>query len=153
MTEDESRWLDERQMTAWRGWIEASRRIGNRIDSDLRDDSGLTTDDYEVLVSLSEAEGHRLRMAELARKIVNSPSRLSQRVDRMVRGGLLRRERCEDDKRGWYAVMTEEGLERLKAAAPAHVDSVREHFIDHLSETDIDTLAELMPRLAAIDQD
>lgn len=153
MTDDGTRWLDEREMTAWRGWIEASRRIGNRIDNDLRDDSRLTTDDYEVLVSLSEADGHRLRMAELARKIVNSPSRLSQRVDRMVRAGLLRRERCEDDKRGWFAVMTDEGFEQLKAAAPAHVESVRAHFIDHLSDTDIDTLAELMPRLAKIDQD
>jgi DNA-binding MarR family transcriptional regulator len=153
MTDDTPRWLDERQMNAWRGWIEAVTHIGQRIESDLRDDSGLTTDDYEVLVRLSEAPDRRLRMADLAHQVMNSPSRLSQRVDRMVRSGLLVRERCQDDRRGWFAVMTEEGYQRLSAAAPGHVESVRAHFIDQLSDEEIVFLAELMPRLARTEPD
>lgn len=153
MDHDGPRWLDDQEMKAWRGWIESSRRIGNRIEADLRDDSGLTIDDYEVLVSLSEAPGRRLRMADLARQVINSPSRMSQRVDRMVESGLLCREKCEDDRRGWWAVMTDEGFERLRAAAPAHVESVRTHFIEHLSEDEIDVLAGLLPRLAKVESD
>jgi DNA-binding MarR family transcriptional regulator len=153
MTDDTPRWLDERQMNAWRGWIEAVTHIAQRIESDLRDDSGLTTDDYEVLVRLSEAPDRRLRMADLAHQVMNSPSRLSQRVDRMVRSGLLVRERCQDDRRGWFAVMTEDGYQRLTAAAPGHVESVRTHFIDQLSDAEIEFLAELMPRLARTEPD
>lgn len=150
MPDSEPRWLDEIQLRAWRGWIEATNRIGHRIDRDLRDDSNLTTDDYEVLVALSEAPGHRLRMTELADLVMNSPSRLSQRIDRMSDSGLVCRERCEDDRRGFYAVMTDEGRTRLETAAPGHVESVRAHFIDHLDDDEIDFLARLMPRLAAI---
>ena len=146
-----ARWLDERQHRAWRGWIEASTRIGERIGRDLREESGLTSDDYEVLVQLSEAPEHRLRMADLARLVMNSPSRLSQRIDRMTRSGLVRRERCEEDARGWYAVMTGEGYERLRAAAPGHVESVRSHFIERLSDDEIEFLADLMPRLAELE--
>jgi DNA-binding MarR family transcriptional regulator len=153
MTSDGPRWLDERQMTAWRGWIEASTRIGRRIDDDLREESDLTSDDYEVLVRLSEAPDRRLRMADLAQQTMNSPSRLSQRVDRMVRVGLLCREKCEDDRRGWFAVMTDEGWRRLVAAAPAHVESVRANFIGRLADEEIEFLAELMPRLARIEGD
>jgi DNA-binding MarR family transcriptional regulator len=138
-------------MRAWRGWIEASTRIGRRIEDDLREDSDLTSDDYEVLVRLSEAPGHRLRMADLAEQTMNSPSRLSQRVDRMVRSGLLCREKCEDDRRGSFAVLTDEGHARLEAAAPAHVESVRANFIGHLSAEEIEFLAELMPRLAQLE--
>ena len=140
-------------MRAWRGWIEASTRIGRRIEEDLREDSDLTSDDYEVLVRLSEASGRRLRMADLAEQTMNSPSRLSQRVDRMVRSGLVCREKCEDDRRGWFAVLTDEGHFRLEAAAPAHVESVRANFIGHLSDEEIDFLAELMPRLAQVEPD
>ena len=138
-------------MKAWRGWIEASTRIGRRIEDDLREDSDLTSDDYEVLVRLAEAPGHRLRMADLAEQTMNSPSRLSQRVDRMVRSGLLCREKCEDDRRGSFAVLTDAGHARLEAAAPAHVESVRANFIGHLSAEEIDFLAELMPRLAQLE--
>lgn len=148
MTEDTPRWLDERELRAWRGWFEASTHIGQRVDSDLRDDSGLTSDDYEVLVRLSEAPDQRLRMTDLANQVMNSPSRLSQRVDRMVNSGLLVREKCLDDGRGWFAVMTEEGCHRLRDAAPGHVESVRAHLIDRLSDEEIEFLAELMPRLA-----
>ena len=153
MTTDGPRWLDERQLRAWRGWIEASGRIGRRIEGDLREDSDLTSDDYEVLVRLAETPGHRLRMADLAEQTMNSPSRLSQRVDRMVRSGLLRREKCEVDRRGWFAVMTAQGRTRLEAAAPAHVESVRANFIGRLSDEEIDFLADLLPRLAQIEAD
>lgn len=142
-------WLDDRQQRAWRGWIDASLRIQAAIERQLRDDNGLTADDYEVMVRLSETDDGRMRMSELASCVGNSPSRLSQRIDRMVRDGLVCRDRCENDGRVHYAVLTDDGRARLEAAAPGHVDEVRRQFIDRLAPDEIAFLAEVLPRLAA----
>ena len=69
----EPKWLSEREQRAWRGWIDASRRILAGSDRQLKADSGLTTDDYEVLVRLSEATDRRMRMSDLAESVTNSP--------------------------------------------------------------------------------
>ncbi len=142
------RWLDDRQQQMWRGWIDATRRINAAIEKDMRADSGLTGDDYEVLVRLSEAPERRLRMTELAEAVTNSPSRLSQRVDRLERDGLVARSRCPNDGRAFHAVLTDLGFAKLKEAAPAHVEAVRRALVDRLSGEEIEFLADLMPRLA-----
>jgi len=87
-------------------------------------------------------------MSDLAASIANSPSRLSQRIDRMAREGLVSRDRCDDDGRVSYAVLTDEGFARLRAAAPGHVDEVRRQFVDRLTDDEIAFLAEVLPRLA-----
>ncbi len=142
-------WLTREEDAAWRGWLEATERIASAIEHDLRQESGLTFDDYEVLVNLSEAGGREMRMSELATSTVQSASRLSQRVDRLSGKGYVERRRCQEDKRGWFAVLTDDGLHALAAAAPGHVESVRRHLFDHLTADDVVTLAEMMPRLAA----
>ena len=142
-------WLTANEERAWRGWIESTMRIASSIERDLRNDSDLNFDDYEVLVSLSEADDRRLRMSELSAQTVQSASRLSQRVDRLTERGFVRREPCTEDKRGLFAVLTDEGFARLDAAAPCHVESVRRNLLDHLTPDDLEVLAQLMPRLAA----
>lgn len=144
----EPMWLTECEQQAWRGWIDASRRILAASDRQLKADSGLTTDDYEVLVRLSEADGRRMRMSDLAASVTNSPSRLSQRIDRLSRDGVVERERCEADARVWWVVLTAAGLERLQRAAVGHVEEVRRVFIDRLSPDEISMLAAVLPRLA-----
>lgn len=141
-------WLDDVQQRAWRGWLEATRRIQVATERQLKDDRGLSGDDYEVMVRLSEAPDRRMRMTELAVAVANSPSRLSQRIDRMARDGLVCRDRCEDDGRVLYAVLTDDGFARLREAAPGHVEEVRRQFVDRLSDDEIAFLAEVMPRLA-----
>lgn len=148
MTTTKPRWLSRREQEAWRGWIDASRRVIAASDRQLRADSDLTTDDYEVLVHLSEADGHRMRMSDLAASVSNSPSRLSQRIDRLSRDGVVQRERCEQDARVWWVVLTPAGFERLENAAAGHVELVRRVFIDRLTAAEIDTLAAILPRLA-----
>ncbi len=143
-----AKWLDDRQQRAWRGWIDASRRIQAATERQLRDDNGLTADDYEVMVRLSEVDDGRMRMSDLAACVGNSPSRLSQRIDRMARAGLVCRDRCEQDGRVHYAVLTDEGVARLEAAAPGHVAEVRRQFIDRLAPEEIAFLADVLPRLA-----
>jgi DNA-binding MarR family transcriptional regulator len=128
-----TRWLDEQQQSAWRAWLEASLLLHDQLSRDLNADQGLSMADYEILVRLSETPGRSMRMSELAAVTLSSRSRLSHQVDRLEKEGLLVREACPTDKRGANAVMTQQGWNRLVAAAPSHVSSVRRHFVDVLS--------------------
>lgn len=149
----EPRWLSDVEQRAWRAWIDSSRRIAAATDRQLKHDHDLSGDDYEVLVRLSEAPERRIRMSELATSVRNSPSRLSQRVDRMAARGLVGRDRCEEDGRVWWVVLTDEGFAALEAAAPSHVEEVRRQFIDRLDASDVDALARILPKLVAPAED
>src|SRR5262245_38476650 len=108
-------------MSGWRTYIEGSLRLNARLEEDLRAATDLTMADYNGLGVLSEAEGHRLRMGGLAGRLVFSPSRLTYQVSSMEKRGLVRRESCPADRRGSEAVLTDEGLAKLRASAPHHV--------------------------------
>ena len=149
MNKSKPRWLNQDEELVWRTWLEASERMSRRVAADLRRDSGIDHGDYEVLVRLSEADGRRLRMSDLADAVVSSPSKLSQRIDRLSKAGFVERERCPSDRRGLFAVLTKPGLDALDAAARLHVESVRSHFFDHLSPDDVSALAAVIPKLAS----
>lgn len=125
-------WLTPREMSAWRSYIIASRRLLEALDSDLIGHD-LSMADYEVLAQLSDAPNRRMRMSELAEVAMLSKSRLSHRMKVMEQAGWVRREVCCEDKRGSWATMTEKGFKAIVAAAPCHVNSVRKRFIDQLS--------------------
>lgn len=128
-----TRWLTDAEQCAWRMHLDVSRLLMDQLGRDLQP-FGLTLNDYEILVNLSEAEGHRMRMSDLAAATLQSKSRLSHQITRMENAGLVRREHCEADKRGLYAVLTSHGWETMRLVAPHHVASVRRHFIDLLGE-------------------
>jgi DNA-binding MarR family transcriptional regulator len=110
-----------------------------QLSRDLARD-GLSDPDYDVLSTLSEAEGHRWRINELARRLLWDQSRLSHHLSRMEKRGLVVREDCTSDGRGAFAILTDAGRRALEAAAHHHVASVRAHFIDLLTAEQIDTL-------------
>lgn len=114
-----------------------------RINRDLAQDSGLSEPDYDVLSNVSEAPGQALRMNELAAQALWSRSRVSHQVIRMERRGLVIRNDCSDDARGAVVALTGQGRQAIEAAAPDHVRSVRENFIDLLTPQQIDLLAEV----------
>src|SRR5450756_2781605 len=91
-----------------------------QLDRDLHP-FGLSAHDYEILVELSEAPGHRLRMTELADRTTQSRSRLSHQVSRMETKGLVSREDCEGDKRGTFAVLTANGEAAIKTVSYTHL--------------------------------
>jgi len=126
------RWLNPREMKAWRAYIIASRRLLEALDSDLVGHD-LSLADYEVLAQLSDAPNRRMRMSELAELAMLSKSRLSHRMKVMEKAGWVRRELCSEDKRGSWATMTDKGFKAIAAAAPSHVDSVRKRFLDQIS--------------------
>jgi DNA-binding MarR family transcriptional regulator len=133
-------WLDDVEARAWRALVVASTRLKAVLDAELMATHGLSFGDYEVLVVLSESPERRLRMSELAELLALSPSGLTRRLDRLTRDGLVEREQCPFDKRGSYAVLTGDGLARLEAAAPLHVEGVRRHFVDLLDRRQLDIL-------------
>ena len=142
----EPNWLTPTEMAAWRRYIVASRRLIEALDTDL-DRHDLSMADYEILAQLSDAPDRRMRMAELAEIAMLSRSRLSHRMKVMEEAGWVRREACPDDKRGFFAVMTNKGWKAIVAAAPDHVASVRSRFVDKLSKADQIVLAEIFERV------
>jgi DNA-binding MarR family transcriptional regulator len=141
--------LDEREMSAWHALIRAHSRIIRRLEAELEAEHGLSLPAYEVLAHLSMAPGQRLRMSELAQHAVLTPSGLTRLVDKLAGEGLVSRDRCSEDARVVYAVLTPLGLRRLETAYPTHLRGVREHYLDWLSEAQRDALADALAELAA----
>lgn len=146
---EQTRWLDDEEMRAWRGFIVGSELLLYRLHRELQDAHGLSLADYEILVRLSEQPDFRMRMTVLAAEVASSKSRVSHQVARLERANLVKREDCVNDGRGVLAVLTDHGYETLRTAAPTHLRGVREHFVDLLSQTERATLAEIFDRVAS----
>jgi DNA-binding MarR family transcriptional regulator len=143
MSTTEPRWLDDAEARAWRGYMRMRTLLHAQIVRDLAREAGLSGPDYDVLSNVSEAEGRRARLGDLAARMAWSRSRLSHHITRMEQRGLVTREDCTDDGRGAFVVLTDAGLRAIQAAAPGHVASVRRHFIDLLSREQLDALADI----------
>ncbi|MFI6051646.1 MarR family winged helix-turn-helix transcriptional regulator [Streptomyces violascens] len=145
-TETATNWLSDDEQCAWRTYLDVNRMLTYQMEKDLQP-FGLTNNDYEILVNLSESADRRMRMSDLAAATLQSKSRLSHQITRMENAGLVRRENCESDRRGLFAVLTEHGTETMEKVAPHHVASVRRHFIDLLSG---EALADLRESLTPV---
>jgi len=145
---DMTRWLTEDEQRTWRALLDMNRLIQESTDRQLQDDSGIPATYYGILVQLSEAPDRRMRMSALAEALEGSQSRLSHAVSRLEDRGWVTRRRCDSDGRGWYAVLTDAGLEALQAAAPGHVAQVRRILFDVLSVEQQDCLRELAEQVS-----
>ncbi|MDT8912432.1 MarR family transcriptional regulator [Amycolatopsis sp. PS_44_ISF1] len=145
----EPRWLSDDEQRIWRDFAQATAMLHAHLEGQLQHDSGMPHTYYEVLVSLSEAEGRRLRMSELAAVRSSSRSRLSHAVTRLEAKGWVRRESCPTDKRGAWAVLTDEGFHALEEAAPGHVGAVRESLFDPLDAAQVAALGEISAAILA----
>jgi DNA-binding MarR family transcriptional regulator len=136
--------LDAREMSAWHALMRTHSKISRVLGAELEAEQGLSLPAYEVLAHLSEAPDRRLRMSDLAAFAVLTPSGLTRLVDKLTREGLVERARCATDARVVYAVITPEGLHRLKAAYPIHLRGVREHLISRLSPHQLEAIADAL---------
>ncbi len=136
-------WLEEGESEAWRAWLAMSELVRTQVGRDIQADTGLSDPDFALLVHLSEAQGDRMRMNELATALRWSKSRLSHQFARMEGRGLVRRETCPSDARSAYACLTRAGRREIEHAAPLHVASVRRNFIDLLTPPQLAALAEI----------
>jgi DNA-binding MarR family transcriptional regulator len=143
----ETEWLNKQEAHAWRGYRRMRALLDLELTRDLMRDSGLSDADYDVLSNVSETQGQRLRLSELASGMLWSKSRLSHHITRMQQRGLVDREECADDGRGSVITLTPAGLRAIEQAAPRHVASVRRNMIDLLTAQEIATLAKLSHRV------
>ena len=144
----EVRWLDAAEQQAWRAYLDATRLLVQVLDRQLEADAGISFTDYELLVKLSEAPDHRLRMRDLADAALSTRSGMTRAVTRLERAGWVRRVECAEDRRGMYAALTPAGLAKLAATAPGHVAAVRAHVFDRLTGPQVQQLGDTCGHLA-----
>ncbi|MGB9357062.1 MAG: MarR family winged helix-turn-helix transcriptional regulator [Acidimicrobiia bacterium] len=140
--------LSRAELRAWRRVGTGFSRLLSTFDRQLRDDAGLSLDDFDVLATLASAPGGAMRMAVLAERISFSPSRLSHAVQRMEQRGWVTRESTPDDRRGRVAHLTEQGDQVLRAAWPGHADLIRRLVIDPLDPEQFEALGESFARIS-----
>lgn len=143
------RWLSPDEQTVWRDWLAVTSLLPAALQRALHADAGLSLPDLDVLVLLSETDGARLRVSELARALTWERSRASHHLARMEKRGLVGREECADDGRGWFVVLTDTGRAALERAVPGHVDAVRSLFLDPLGSAGVAGLGEALATLRA----
>ena len=139
--------LDARELRAWRGLLRVHAQLSKALDAQLEAAHGLQLTSYEVLMYLSDAEGGRMRMNDLAASVLLSRSGLTRLVDRLERDGYLERCSCAHDARGAFAVLTPAGREKLEAARVTHLAGVRELFLSHFSSDELDVLGDAWDRV------
>ena len=139
----------ERQ--AWRAFLQTHARVAHRLEADLLSTDDLPLAEFDVLFQLAVADGKRLRMNELAERVLLSRAGITRLIDRLVADGLVSRAKCESDARGFFAVLTELGGARLEAAAPNHRAAVRRFFLARFTPQELELLANLLDRAFPLD--
>lgn len=142
-----TRWLDEEEQQTWRAFLSTTQLLFDQLDRELQRDAKIPHAYYEILVRLSESEGRTLRMSQLADSTLSSRSRLSHAVSRLEEAGWVERQSCPTDRRGQLAVLTDKGFAALEAAAPGHVEGVRSHVFDPLSQEQREALRDISETL------
>jgi DNA-binding MarR family transcriptional regulator len=140
---------DTPEVQAWAQLLRAHSALTRRFSTELLTMHGLTLSAYEVLLHLAHAPDQRLRRVDLAESVLLTPSGITRLLDGLERAGYVRRATSNQDARVSYAVLTVEGYEKLRTAAPDHVGSIRELFGKHFSSDELETLRELLGRLPA----
>jgi DNA-binding MarR family transcriptional regulator len=139
--------LSAGELAVWRMLQRAQVRIARHLEGELLVAHDLPLASYEVLVQLAESPGRRLRMNDLADRVLLSRSGLTRLIDRLQRDGLVRREACEDDARGLYAVLSDRGAARLAEATPTYLRGVRTQFLDLMEDEEIAQVRMMLAKL------
>lgn len=136
--------LTPEELRAWYAFLQSHHRVMHRLDAELVTEHGLPLASYEVLMWLSQAPGRAMKMVDLARVVMLSPSGLTRLLDRLVRDGLVERIPSRSDARVMLAHLTAEGATRLRESARTHVRGIREHFLSGLGPAQLAALADAL---------
>jgi DNA-binding MarR family transcriptional regulator len=139
--------IGEAQLGAWRLFLRAHAQLTRQLEAELLAEQDLPLASYDVLLQLAESPDRRLRMTELADRVLLSRSGLTRLVDRLEKDALVQRAACPGDARVTHAVLTEAGLARLRAAAPTHLRGIAEHVTGRLTPDEVAELTRLMTTL------
>lgn len=146
-TDTEARLLDARELASWRGMLRSYVLLQRELEQGLEQRHGLQHSTYEVLMHLSDAPDGRMRLSDLAKLAVLSRSGLTRLIDRLEKDGQVVRERCATDARGYFAVLTAEGRERVDAARGEYLEEVRSRFHDLMSPEEQEVLGAVWTRI------
>ena len=127
--------------------LRAHAAATRKLSAQLSADHGLTLSDYEVLLRLSRAEDRRLRRVDLAEQVLLTASGVTRLLDGLERSGYVERASCSTDRRVVYAVLTDDGLEKVRSARQAHLVQIETFFGARLEESELDELTALLGRL------
>jgi DNA-binding MarR family transcriptional regulator len=142
--------LTVEELTVWRMLQRAQVRVTRHLEAELLVAHDLPLASYEVLMQLAEAPERRLRMNDLADRVLLSRSGLTRLIDRLQRDGLVTRQACPDDARGLFAVLSEHGAARLAEATPTYLRGIRTQVLDLLGAEDIAHVRGMLARLGAL---
>jgi DNA-binding MarR family transcriptional regulator len=140
---------DAQRLALWKTYLRGQVAILRALERELQASHQLSLAEYDVLLSLNNAAGHRLRLGELAEAVLFSSGGLSRLLDRLERAGLVARERTPDDRRGVYATVTDAGHARLRAASVTHLRGIQRHFAAALPADEIEPVRRFLDRLLA----
>jgi len=136
------------RLASWRAFLRAYHQVARRLDEDLRAEHDLSLQEYAALVQLAESPGRRLRMGRLADGVLLSRSGVTRLVDRLVDDGFVDRLACPSDARGAEAILTDAGLDRLRAAAPTHLRGIQSYFLAAFRAEELALLERTMDNVA-----
>ncbi|WP_199337055.1 MarR family winged helix-turn-helix transcriptional regulator [Oscillatoria sp. FACHB-1407] len=142
--------LDPLRNSTWRLFLTAHTRLIARIEQNLTAAKLPPLEWYDVLFALKEAEGYRLRLSELAERVLLSRSNLTRLVDRLEKAELLRREPCPSDRRGTFAILTETGLTMQQQMWVVYSEGIADYFASHLNDDEVKTLQVIFQRLLGV---
>jgi DNA-binding MarR family transcriptional regulator len=142
-----------RNLASWIAYLRTHAAIKRQLNADLLEAHGLTLSDYEVLLRLSQADGHEMRRIDLAESVLLTASGITRLLDGLERAGYVEKGACPSDARVSYARLTQVGREKLAEAAVTHLAGVEEVFTGRYSDEELDTLERLLSRLPTTGRD
>jgi DNA-binding MarR family transcriptional regulator len=139
------------RLDAWRAFLFAHAQVRRQLERELQSEQAMGLGEYEVLLLLAGSEARRLRMSELAERLVLSRSGVTRLIDRLQADGLVERGSCDTDRRGSWAILTDAGYNRLRDASPTHLRGVGEHFLDRIPADELEAMRRTLERVAGSD--
>jgi len=140
--------LSELELGAWQALLHSHHKLIRTLDAELIAEHAITLGQYDVLLRLARAPDRRLPMAQLAQRVLISPSGLTRVVDGLVREGLVQRNRSETDGRVVLTGLTEKGWQIIKRAAQTHLRGIREHYTSQLTATQLRQVTTALERIS-----
>ncbi len=144
--------LEDTRTASWRAFLRTYATVVRKLEREMDEDQDLPLTWYDILAFLDRAPDCRMRMQDLAESVLLSRSGLTRLLDRMADAGLVERMPCEEDRRGTYAVITEDGRARLNSALPGHLQGIEEHFLRHLESDDLKALEDVLGKVLVGEQ-
>ena len=135
------------ELEAWINFLRAHAAVTREFNAELLEAHGLTLNDFDVLAQLRRGPEYGLKRSELAERVLLTPSGITRLLDGLERAGYVRKGNCDSDARVTYAVLTDEGRQKLREASKTHLASVRALLAERYTEREVEQLAELLGRL------